>query len=100
MIDINKFEKTANEIIANVKKEGMKEQDIIDLGFTKQVEEDFYYYVYDLARGLSLITSANDEVVDNKWFVEVFETDPTIRFTNKGLVEALIIIINNGKINE
>ena len=78
----------------------MKEQDIIDLGFTKEFGDNFYYYVYDFARGFSLITQASDEVVDDKWFVEVFETDQTIRFTNKGLVEALIIIINNGKINE
>ena len=76
----------------------MKEQDIIDLGFTKEFGDNFYYYVYDFARGFSLITQASDEVVDDKWFVEVFETDQTIRFTNKGLVEALIIIINNGKI--
>ena len=78
----------------------MKEQDIIDLGFTKEFGDNFYYYTYDFARGFSLITQASDEVVDDKWFVEVFETDQTIRFTNKGLVEALIIIINNGKINE
>ena len=78
----------------------MKEQDVIDLGFTKELDDNFYYYTYDFARGLSLITQASDEVVDNKWFIEVFETDPTIRFTDKGLVEALIIIINNGKINE
>lgn len=50
----------------------MKEQDLIDLGFTKEVEKDFYYYVYDFSKGLSLISQANDEVVDNKWFVEVF----------------------------
>ena len=44
----------------------MKEQDLIDLGFTKEVEKDFYY-------GLSLITQADNEVVDNEWSVEVFE---------------------------
>jgi len=76
----------------------MKEQDLVDLGFKKELGDNFYYYTYDFARGFSLITQASDEVVDNKWFVEVFETTPTIRFTNKGLVEALIIIINNGKI--
>ena len=51
----------------------MKEQDLIDLGFTKEVEKDFYYYVYDFSKGLSLISQANDEVVDNEWFVEVFD---------------------------
>ena len=78
----------------------MKEQDLVDLGFTKEFGEDFYYYTYDLARGLSLITSANDEVVDNKWFIEVFETTPTIRFTDKKPIETLIKIITKAKINE
>lgn len=51
----------------------MKEQDLIDLGFTKEVEKNFYYYVYDFSKGLSLITQANCEVVGNEWFVEVFD---------------------------
>jgi hypothetical protein len=75
----------------------MKEQDIIDLGFTKEIDEDFYYYTRDLASGFSLITQASDEVVDNKWVVEVFETS-TIRFTNKKPVKKLIKIINKAKI--
>ncbi len=52
----------------------MKEQDLVDLGFTKEFGDNFYYYTYDLARGFGLITQASDEVVDNKWVVEVFET--------------------------
>ncbi len=76
----------------------MKEQDIIDLGFTKEITEDFYYYVYDIARGFSLITQANDEVVDNKWFVEFFDSHPAVRFTNKKPVKKLIKIINKAKI--
>ena len=77
----------------------MKEQDIIDLGFTKEITEDFYYYVYDIARGFSLITQASDEVLDNKWFVEFFDSHPTLRFTDKKSVEALIKIIIKAKIN-
>lgn len=85
----------------------MKEQDIIDLGFervdiTKEQsghEDDWHYYTYDFTSGFSLITQANDEVVDNKWFVEVFETDPTIRFTDKKPIETLIKIITKAKIN-
>jgi len=77
----------------------MKEQDIIDLGFTKKFGDNFYYYTYDLVRGLSLITQASDEVVDNKWVVEVFETS-TIRFADKKPVETLIKIITKAKINE
>jgi hypothetical protein len=75
----------------------MKEQDIIDLGFTKEFGDNFHYYTYDFARGFSLITQASDEVVDNKWVVEVFETS-TIRFTDKKPIKELIKIINKAKI--
>jgi hypothetical protein len=78
----------------------MKEQDIIDLGFKKECEHDsigeFYYYVYDFGRGLSLISNANDEPVDNKWFVDVFEED-NIRFTTKEDLEIFINIVNKNK---
>lgn len=76
----------------------MKEQDIIDLGFTKEFGDNFYYYTYDLASCFGLITQANDEVVNNEWVVEVFETS-TIRFTDKESVETLIKTINKAKIN-
>jgi hypothetical protein len=83
----------------------MKEQDLIDLGFTKEVDEDFYYYVYDFAsrksfiseKGLSLITQANDEVINNEWVVEFFDLNPSIALTDKESVETLIKIINKTK---
>ena len=75
----------------------MKEQDIIDLGFTKEFGDNFHYYTYDFVRGLSLITRANDEVVNNEWVVEFFNLN-TICFTNKESVEKLIKIINKAKI--
>lgn len=75
----------------------MKEQDLVDLGFTKEFSDNFYYYTYDFERGFSLITQANDEVVDNNWVVEVFETS-TIRFTDKKPIKELIKIINKAKI--
>jgi hypothetical protein len=78
----------------------MKEQDIIDLGFTKEVEHDsigeFYYYVYDFGRGLSLISSANDEATDGEWYVDIFEED-NIRFTTKEDLTEFINIINRNK---
>lgn len=77
----------------------MKEQDIIDLGFTKEFGDNFHYYTYDFARGFSLITQASDEVVNNEWVVEVFETS-MIRFTDKKPLETLIKIITKAKINE
>ena len=75
----------------------MKEQDLVDLGFTKEFGDNFYYYTYDFARGFSLITQASDEVVNNEWVVEVFETS-TIRFTDKKSIKELIKIINKAKI--
>ena len=75
----------------------MKEQDLIDLGFQKQNDDDFYYYTYDFTKGLSLITNANDEVVDNKWVVEIFNTEDEIRFTDKQDVNDLIELINSNK---
>jgi hypothetical protein len=83
----------------------MKEQDLIDLGFERtdvSVEESgedpFHYYTYDFTNGFSLITSANDEAVDNKWFVEIFNTEDEIRFTDKQDVSNLIELINANKI--
>ena len=79
----------------------MKEQDLIDLGFKRtdvSAEESgdkaFYYYNIDFGdqRGISLISPANNEVIDNKWFVEVFE-DNNIRIDNTKDLKQLIDII-------
>jgi len=79
----------------------MKEQDLIDLGFKRtdvSAEESgdkaFYYYDIDFGdqRGISLISPANNEVIDNKWFVEVFE-DNSIRIDNTKDLKQLIDII-------
>ena len=74
----------------------MKEKELIALGFKREeVNEDgysFYYFTYDFGRGFSLITNASDELVDGKWFAEVFEED-SIRFTNSSDVMALIDLI-------
>jgi len=65
----------------------MKEQDIVNLGFKRvdvTAEESgdgaFYYYTYDLGNGtLSLISNANNEIIDGRWSIEIFE-DETIQF--------------------
>ena len=75
----------------------MKEQDLIDLGFKKENGDNFYYYVYDFARGLSLITQANDDVVNNEWVVEFFDSNSAIAFTDKESLEKLIKLINKAK---
>lgn len=75
----------------------MKEQDLIDLGFIKEYgDESFYYYVLEFGRGFELISSANDEIENDKWFVEVFEED-NIRFTTKEDLEIFINIVNKNK---
>jgi len=62
----------------------MKEQDLIDLGFKRtdvSAEESgyeaFYYYDMDFGRNktLSLISPSDDEVVDDKWYVEIFQDE-------------------------
>jgi len=76
----------------------MNEQDLIDLGFAKEYgDESFYYYVLEFGRGFELISNANDEIENGKWFVEVFEED-SIRFTDvKDLTEFIEIIKRNKK---
>jgi hypothetical protein len=89
----------------------MTEKEIQLLGFEKQedggievsddesglwIENEFHYYTYDIAMGLSLISNSNDQVgEDGKWFVEVFNTEPAIRFTEFGEVQALINLLQS-----
>jgi len=82
----------------------MKEQDIIDLAFERvdvTAEEsgnpkDFYYYIYHLDKTLCLISSCNDEVKKDDWFVEFFEVDG-IRFTSYKQLARLIHLIESAK---
>ena len=80
----------------------MKEQDLIELGFKRtdvsaeeSGDEAFYYYDIDFGdeRGISFISPANNEVIDNKWFVEVFE-DSSIRIDTIEDLKELINILN------
>jgi hypothetical protein len=78
----------------------MTEREVILLGFTseelKEHEEDeSYYYVLDIVDGLTFITRTNDEIKDDNWYVEVFNTDPAIRFTEFGEVQALINLLTS-----
>jgi hypothetical protein len=69
----------------------MKEEDLIELGFTKEYGEDFYYYIYELGNSHCLISNDNKE--SDEWWVEFFEVD-TIRFTTKEDLRTLINLIN------
>jgi hypothetical protein len=72
----------------------MKEEDLIELGFTKEYGEDFYYYIYELGNSHCLISNDNEE--SDKWWVEFFEVD-TVRFTKKKDLRTLIKLINENK---
>lgn len=80
----------------------MKEEGLIELGFKRtdvsaeeSGDEAFYYYDIEFGdqRGISLISPASTEVIDNKWFVEVFE-DNSIRIDNTKDLKELMGILN------
>lgn len=78
----------------------MTEKEIQMLGFEREGYMDhdgeFHYYVYDIVRGFSLISNSNDKVgEDGQWFVEIFDTEPAIRFTEFGEVQALINLLQS-----
>jgi hypothetical protein len=66
----------------------MTEKQVQLLGFQKEIlfgyddeeNDGAYYYALDIVDGLSFITPASDEVKDDNWYVEIFNTDPHVRF--------------------
>ena len=84
----------------------MKEQDLINLGFERvdvsaeeSGDEAFYYYTLDLGnqRVVSLISPADNEIVDNKWSVELFE-DASISFDDIDQLKTFIKIVKDNTI--
>lgn len=79
----------------------MTEKQIQLLGFERNDEEDLYdnnyrYYSYTVARGFQFISNSSDEVgEDGQWYVEFFNSEPTIRFTEFGEVQALINLLTS-----
>lgn len=70
----------------------MKENELVELGFRKEEDDVYHYYVFDIAQGFDLISNASDEVdVDGEWYVEVFDTHPAIRFTD---IEEVKVLVN------
>jgi hypothetical protein len=76
----------------------MKEQDLIDLGFEVNQDEDngkpYRYYTYYIDIYYCLIS--NDNIESDIWYVELFESDE-IRFTNKEDLKLFIDLINRNK---
>jgi hypothetical protein len=78
----------------------MTEREIQLLRFQKEEmkeheEDESYYYALDIVDGLAFITRSNEEIKDDNWYVEVFNTDPAIRFTEFGEVQALINLLTS-----
>lgn len=86
----------------------MTEKDLQELGFIRQdsqeiiindepsTEDSFYYYTFDIASGFDLISNPNDELgEDGEWYVEIFDTDPIIRFTDIEEVRVLVNLVKN-----
>ena len=75
----------------------MTERELQLLGFEKNYmdEDDDYYYFLDVVSGLGFISCAGFEGQNNGWYVEIFNTDPSIRFTTFGEVQGLINQLTN-----
>ena len=89
---------TEREIqLLGCKKHSEKGTAVKDLETGEQWTDDaFYYYTYTIAQGFEFISNASDEVgKDGEWFVEFFDSDPIIRFTEFGEVQALINLLTS-----
>jgi hypothetical protein len=61
----------------------MKEQDLIDAGFTRRDvskeesgnDKDFHYYVLDVVDGITLVSDSTEEIDGDNWTVDCFEVD-------------------------
>jgi hypothetical protein len=78
----------------------MTEREIQLLGFSKEEmkehdEDDTYYYALDIVDGLTFITRSNDEIINDEWYVDVFNTDPNIRFYSFEELQSLINLLSN-----
>jgi len=79
----------------------IKEKDLITLGFERtDVSEkesganSFYYYTLDFGENkvVSLISSSNDEVVDDNWDLSIFEDDSLAIKKLEDLISFITII--------
>lgn len=79
----------------------MSEKELVKLGFKQEPIESYgedYYYFYSLVGEMGLISCALSDVTEGKWFVDVFDAYPTIRYYEYGDVKELITAFKKGKI--
>lgn len=82
----------------------MKEQNLIELGFERNDDNDgdndYYYYTLELGNDYSplcLISNGNDEAGDNDWSVSIFDYESIIFTELKQLKELINLLKNNIK---
>jgi hypothetical protein len=74
----------------------MTEKEIQLLGFERHNDDGegnwdtYHYYTYTVANGLEFISCASDETQDGTWWIEFFNTEPTIRFYDFSKAQSLI----------
>lgn len=80
----------------------MTEKEIQILGFVKEniyeyegEEDPDYYYVLDIVDGITFITQSRDQVKNGNWTVDIFNTDPFVRFDKMEKVQSLINTLTN-----
>ena len=84
----------------------MTERELQLLGFEQKIQNDpnwgiFYYYTYEVTKGLDFISNASDEIKEGgEWYVEFFESDPSIRFYEFAKLQALINLLEKHKVKE
>ena len=83
----------------------MTELKLQEFGFEKVYEPEqdldqtveqtnWHYYVYQIADGLALVSNASYESLEtNDWFVDVYNTYPTIRITDPAKLSTLINLL-------
>lgn len=81
----------------------MTEKEITLLGFEKEEIIEFYsenvnyYYHFKVVNGFEFISCSNKDAIYGDWFVEIFNTEPSIRFYNFAEVQGLINLLNKRK---
>jgi hypothetical protein len=83
----------------------MTEKEIQLLGFQQEYVgeyegDDDYYYALDIVDGITFITPCNSEIVNGHWYVEFFNTNPYIRFSEFAEVQALLNTLTNAIVKE